>query len=406
MEKKIHRKSQEQIERVMATKAGAKLMQKKGKKVSTRMLYAKAAELFSEYLGKGLDDIVDEYQTDVKDNLYKAYEKWEEIFSDFGDYLEERYKGTSPSTLFAGAKALINVNVPKSLQIKPEAPKAKPRTIPPIPIDDLRFVRDAVDERERAFIDFFKDTGMSMADALEMNYGHIKKAIEDPAMTFFKIRVYRAKESVEYETWLGPNSIHSLQVYFTIRHQRGENIIDETPIFASNNQPYERLTLAAVSELFVRIVERTGKVISSHRLRKFFETYIAAGGVHPIVAKYWMGHKVRTGRDVEGRYIIPPENLQREMYEKAYKYIDLTGDTLEERAKQAAREELQKILSPEERELMKKAGFQFRKIKGKAKIPPEDCQKIIAEEQLEAYLNEGWRVQAVLPSGKIVVSNE
>jgi len=34
------------------------------------------------------------------------------------------------------------------------------------------------------------------------------------------------------------------------------------------------------------------------------------------------------------------------------------------------------------------------------------CQRIVAEEELEPLLMQGWRVAAVLPSGKIVVSNE
>jgi len=33
----------------------------------------------------------------------------------------------------------------------------------------------------------------------------------------------------------------------------------------------------------------------------------------------------------------------------------------------------------------------------------EDCQKIVCEDELEGYLRRGWKVQAVLPSGKIVI---
>jgi hypothetical protein len=34
------------------------------------------------------------------------------------------------------------------------------------------------------------------------------------------------------------------------------------------------------------------------------------------------------------------------------------------------------------------------------------CQRVITEMELEPLLTQGWRVAAVLPSGKIVVSNE
>jgi hypothetical protein len=36
----------------------------------------------------------------------------------------------------------------------------------------------------------------------------------------------------------------------------------------------------------------------------------------------------------------------------------------------------------------------------------EDCQRIIEENKLAQYLAHGWKVQATLPSGKIVISNE
>jgi hypothetical protein len=36
----------------------------------------------------------------------------------------------------------------------------------------------------------------------------------------------------------------------------------------------------------------------------------------------------------------------------------------------------------------------------------ENCQRIVSEADLGALLAQGWRVAAVLPSGKIVVSNE
>jgi len=33
-------------------------------------------------------------------------------------------------------------------------------------------------------------------------------------------------------------------------------------------------------------------------------------------------------------------------------------------------------------------------------------QRVVVEEELEAFLEEGWRVEAVLPSGRIVIAAE
>jgi hypothetical protein len=36
----------------------------------------------------------------------------------------------------------------------------------------------------------------------------------------------------------------------------------------------------------------------------------------------------------------------------------------------------------------------------------EDCQKIISESELEEWLRKGYKFVSVLPSGKIVVTND
>ena len=36
----------------------------------------------------------------------------------------------------------------------------------------------------------------------------------------------------------------------------------------------------------------------------------------------------------------------------------------------------------------------------------EHCQRIVSEADLSGMLSKGWRVAAVLPSGKVVISNE
>ena len=350
MEETIGPKDHERIAIVEASEAGKRMIRRKCKKTSTKLIYVRGALLFSEFLSKGFDEIVDEYRKDIEENLVKAWDKWEEIFADFADYLVEKHgNGATPKTYFEGAKALINANVPRSARIKPESPSASSRSIPPIIMEDLRTVRNAADERERAFIDVLKDSGISRDDAVNMTYKDVRKAVEDPTIIAHKMNVYRGKENVEYETWIGTNAIESLRVYFLVRRQRGEEITDDTPIFASNNKPYEALTPKSLSVVFRRLSQKTGIKITTHRLRKAFETYITAGGAHPLVAKYWMGHKIRTGRDVEARYIIPSENLQRDIYLKAYGYIDAVPKlSAQELSEARIRAELE-TMSPETR---------------------------------------------------------
>lgn len=329
---KLFAKDKERIENLKQSEAGRRFLRRKCKRISTTKLYVRGAFMFAKFLGKDIPEIVGEYQGDAEENLYKAYDKWELIFEDYGDYLKEKYpKGSTAATYFAAAIGLINANVPSSAEIKPKIPPAHSRTIPPITIEDLKIVRNIADERERAFIDVLKDTGISRADAIGLTYKDVKKTIENPNIQSYKIDVYRGKENVEYETWFGPNAIESLRIYFGIRERLGEKITDKTFIFTlkgNNNYPLEPPSLSAV---FRRLSHRTGIKITTHKLRKFFETYITAGGAHPLTAKYWMGHKIRTGRDVDAKYVIPPENVQREQYMKAYNKIDCERTSLDEK---------------------------------------------------------------------------
>ena len=430
-EEKISPKDRQRIAIVAASEAGKRMLRRKCKNVSTRILYVKGAILFSEHLGKGFDNIVNEYKADAKKNLYNTFDKWELIYEDYADWLVEKYgeEGTTAKSYFQGAVALINANVPKSARIQPSAPPATPRTIPPIPIEDLRTIRAVADERERAFIDFLKDSGISRDDAVGLTYKVIKKAIEDKTIRYLKIDMYRSKENVEYETWLGPNAIDSLRIYFMVRRQRGEKITDATPIFASDKQPYEGLPKGSLSAIFRRLTKKTGIAISTHRLRKFFETYITAGGVHPITAKYWMGHKIRGGRDVEARYIIPPENLQREQYTKAYNYIDLRERPDREDMLMAEIKTKMELLPPQQRkpffeklrgmyrhsrftERLLNDPYMKRIIEGKVEDEAENencsngehCTHMqIKESELLSYLQQGWQIVHNLQNGEVIV---
>jgi len=393
-------------------KAGRKLIQRKAKKPNTLKTYIYGIKYLCEWIEKTPDQIVEEYRTDVKTNMYGGFEKWEQTFEDFSDYLEQRFKGTTPATYFAAAKELINVNVPRSLKLKAEGPEAKPRIIKPISKEDLIKIDNGCDERERTFIRFLKDNGISRADAVLLNYGDIKKFETEE---YVKIDVYRSKENVEYETWIGPDTVEMLKIWFNIRRRRGEQITDKTPISADYHG--KRLTANALSIIIDRIKQRLGITISTHRLRKFFETYAAVEVRHPIVLKYWMGHKVRKSRDVEARYIIPPEIEQRKMYMRAYKNLTLQPRADEFELLIADAKARMVGMSPEQKKRFVEAlAFRHKAIANHPEIkelleggpaegglPAEPKFKEINESELIAHLNSGWRITHNLQNGRLIV---
>src|SRR5260370_27434318 len=95
--------------------------------------------------------------------------------------------------------------------------------------------------------------------------------------------------------------------------------------FFKQKTAYE-MTEGTISTAFLELSHRSGVEISPHRLRKYFDTYMALAKVNPTVLKYWVGHTVVSGHsDIEKMYIIPPTEEQRKLYVSAYDKLRVLG---------------------------------------------------------------------------------
>jgi hypothetical protein len=132
-----------------------------------------------------------------------------------------------------------------------------------------------------------------------------------------------------------------------------------------------------------------------------------------ILVKYWMGHSL----GVEKSYFMPTLEKQREAYTQAYKEIDISEKpeiSEVERRKQQMRDSAklmgwneQKLEMLEQLLIQAKTTEEIDKIPERLKqLENHDCQKIITESDLEDWLSKGFRFVSVLPSGKILISNE
>ena len=404
----------------------SKYMLEKLKTRSTKIGYSMGVKYLCDFLKKTPTEIMQEYRTDIKRDMYAGFSKWEKIFSDFTTHLENLgYTGGSLPRFHSGGKKLININVPHSLRLQAESPEVYSKTIRGITKENLKRIYNMCNVKEKFFTAALKDSGISAEDAVCLNLENlvfIEAKGEDLKLTPFLeafvrkernrkwiyIELIRKKEHVEYETFLGPDTIEALWAYMSLRQRKGEKLTPETPIFAVNQKPYQRMQKASLATMFWNLRIKTGIVISTHRLRKFFETYMALVVRHPIILKYWMGHKIfKKSRDVEARYIIPPAPEQLKLYKAGYKNINLTSGVIEERVE--AIEKIMEEMTPEQRELMQKHGVTMMRKDEEDKPDVETngaglgTQKIVTEDQLAEHLTGGWRVIAALPSGNIVI---
>jgi integrase len=402
----------------------ARLKAKKGSPDQTLKHYGISLHKFAEYKGSDPDTILGEYKAMAKEDLDEALDAIEVDLDLFINWLCDPggLKRSSAVQRTNAIRSWLGYNA-KSLKGIP-TPQAYSESALPLTIDELQEIVRSMDARETFFTTLLKDTGMSRAEAVKTNYGDIRKKLEE-GKQFIHLRVVRKKEHVDYDTFIGPNTIEALKTWLNIRRQRGEQIEDDTPLFVSDLKPYPQLSPSGLSQVYERVSERTGIKVRTHKIRKFFETYMALGVRHPIILKHWMGHKVRKGKtDVDARYIIPPVPEQMKLYVESYKYIDLTPQPDQTEVFLAEVRTRMATLPPEQRQrFLKEITTAYRsrahtimsdaKIKELLRENPTranggstDCQKIVVEEELEDYLANGWRVQAVLPSGKIVISNE
>jgi len=119
---------------------------------------------------------------------------------------------------------------------------------------------------------------MSREDVVEVTYGNVRREFE-AGEQYIQLDVLRRKENVHYVTFIGPNTVEALNNYLTLRRNSGEQITDNTPLFASLQG--EKFSAQRLSFILRRFGEKIGVKLSPHRLRKFFETYMATQGIHP-----------------------------------------------------------------------------------------------------------------------------
>jgi len=425
---KLGKKDIERIAWIKSFKSGIKwflkLRKQYGEKLGTQKNYALALERFCEYIGKTPDEIIAAYKDALDKSVHEGVDEWNEHLDLFMPWIMDKYHigRVRASSAFCAIKSFFDYNV--SIGLSAKMPESHSVSLMPVTIEELRDkVLPYADITEKFVISFLKDSGVSQAEALRFNVSDI----EDLGNGFGYIRVFRKKENVDYETFVGPNTIDLMRKYIAYRRQQGFEVSPDSPLFVKKKRMEERLTAKGIIGILLRLSEKVGVKISTHRLRKTFDTFMAIGKVHPIILKYWMGHKVKGGKgDIEARYIIPPKPEQLNLYREAYTHIDLTPEKIseQERRIQATFDNLRLTGFSDEdieryREQKGKTWHTAKElitiIRQRAGRPKPtknaDCPdskncptfKEVNESDLLSHLKDGWRITHNLQNGKVII---
>lgn len=391
--------------------------------LKTQRNYAYCLKRFCDFCQKTPEELIAERKVDLKseDEDEAVRNKAENMLRRYLLEIEKTIARVSADYHYNAVKSFYRYNyVP--LRIKRKVAKIRR---PGLTIDEFKEIYAAADERERAILAGLKDSGMSREDFVRLTYGHVRRELE-VGNQFIHLNAERQKAGVRgaglpYETYLGPNAVETLKTLLTIRRNRGEKITDDSPLYGTMaGTPY---TPDSLSVILNRLGHKIGIPLSTKRVRKMFETYMAITVRHPVVLKYWMGHVI-TG-DIEAHYIIPPEPEQRKLYMEAYKSIDITPRPDEYEIFKAEIKARLETMVPEQRSrfmseiftlyhlraarLLEEADIKAL-LEGKKKREPyeielneEDCQQVIDESEIEEYLKRGFKYVATLSNGKVIV---
>lgn len=190
--------------------------------------------------------------------------------------------------------------------------------------------------------------------------------------------------------------------------------MDKNGRVASNERILKFKNEIQLSRVLLRAADRAGikygnKNVRFHCLRKFLADRLS----NWMSSEKW---KQIVGKAVPESAYVSPDQL-REDYMKAVPETALAETGLEERLKKnEAIARIQgklltdKPLTPDDYKGVTRYNIRLGKRREKPKTKDcadsEHCQKIVGEAELPGLLAGGWRVAAVLPSGKVVVANE
>lgn len=251
------------------------------------------------------------------------------------------------------------------------------------------------------------------------------------------------KGNIPYYTFIGSESTQAIRDYLKDRKQKQGNMFDEEPLFCSdsNQISHEKQSGVPVSkkgleDMVTRAARHAGiakwSEVTPKCLRKAFDSVLRNNGLDPKDQEFLMGHILPGVQDpyydstkveeLRTKYakLVFFRTAQVNKLDMIKAFAQTLGVDKIEVKIQKLREQHSELdesealgrivrqelgINPLETKMVK-----FRKNDEKDDCPDGNCRryetKIVTENQLLHYLDEGWKLVKELRSGKIVVRHE
>ena len=369
-----------------------------------------------------------------------SVEEASELVQSFLDDLAERGRSVRyVNVLSAYIKTFFRVNgfrdereIRVERYFQPARYRKRPEYVPsPEEIERMAFA--AGSKRNRALILMLYTTGLRVSTISALTVGDVidevkngLSAVKVPVYPEMKSRVPGAcKGNIPYYTFASKEAVEALKEYLEERMEKYGGLSDDEPLFCSDttNLPVEvRRKTPIMRKTIQQIVKRAARKagierwrnVTPHCLRKAFESALRNSGLNVKDQEFLMGHilpgsqdayydysKVEDLRAKYAQVTFFPQRMQVEELRKRQilDMVRLLGFP-EDKIKRVE-EALAKYATVDEAmDEIRKLSLEGYKVR---ENPNRDPKKIVDEAELEKYLAEGWDVQTVLPSGRILI---
>ncbi len=418
-----------------------KAIKRRGNSYATKRSYFKCLARFVKYSKLDPDALIKLRKKDVEGKVQA-----------FCDTYAERRKLRSAHIFTGYLRSFFKHNGIKDLDLDGYKWK-RSRTAERVPTkqEAYKMAIMASSLRDKAIILCAVQSGLRNATLRSLKYGDIKDQLEANKTPIsihitpsLKDRVPgAAKEDVEYYTFFGPQSSEALKLYLEERARKQESIDDEEPLFVAeggynNINPNRHITEDTLQRLVKKAARRAGikewKNVKFHSLRKTFRSildsgYTSGGQMAEDDKEFLMGHTLPSHK-------APYHNANLETLAQRYTQVDwqekptLTKEevrteviaalmgkisdielapiaeklsispeqirTMIRRIREEGREEETEVLIKSERK-------QRQKKDNNPGNPIKNESKLVTEEEVTEYINNGWDLIKELNSGKILI---
>jgi integrase/recombinase XerD len=308
---------------------------------SSQSYYIRAIELFCNWIGKNPSELINERNQEVKSDNPIDRNNTRDMLIEFRKELEKmEYAPKSINVMDGAIRSFYSANLGKMGMINirnySNSKVSTNKDLVPT-LEELKKMLDVVDIEEKFRIIFIAQTGMRVSDAVKLKYGDIKRELEQNNNPL-AIRFLPTKDREiigERITFLGSDGIEILKQYLQFRKERGDTIIDDSPLFASRIRKrgkHKAITQQKFNETIKKAGQRIGLVngdskygrIRIHCLRKFFITQLTNHGVEDKIINFLTCHKIS---DVDSVYWNRRIDSLREIYNERQQYLNpINGD--------------------------------------------------------------------------------